>query len=89
MRELKQSCGAMGEEELGKMSVALLNCQSQAENRPTFTCTLDMVSLCLARLSIARGNEIQCVNISPSEAFRSLILSFERRGLVSLSPDTG
>ena len=71
------------------MSVALLNCQSQAENRPTFTCTLDMVSLCLARLSIARGNEIQCVNISPSEAFRSLILSSERRGLVSLSPDTG
>ena len=41
---LRGSCGALGEEELGKMAVALLNCQSQAENRPTFTCTPHMVS---------------------------------------------
>lgn len=34
----------MGEEDLGKMAVALLNCQSQAENRPTFPCTPAMVS---------------------------------------------
>lgn len=42
--KLRESCGSMGEEELGKMAVALLNCQSRAENRPTFPCTLDMVS---------------------------------------------
>ena len=41
---LRGSCGALGEDELGKMAVALLNCQSQAENRPTFTCTPHMVS---------------------------------------------
>ena len=41
--QLRQSCGAMGESELGKMAVALLNCQSEAENRPTFACTSRMV----------------------------------------------
>lgn len=44
VHELRESCGNMGEEELGKMAVALLNCQSQAENRRTFTCTDEMVS---------------------------------------------
>lgn len=41
---LRQSCGEMGEETMGKLSVALLNCQSEAEHRPTFACTEDMVS---------------------------------------------
>lgn len=40
----------MGEEDLGKMAVALLNCQSRAENRPTFPCTPDMVSSPMAAL---------------------------------------
>ena len=43
VHELRQSCGLMAEEELGKMAVDLLNCQSQAEDRATFTCTEDMV----------------------------------------------
>ena len=30
---------------MGKLSVALLNCQSEAEHRPTFACTEDMVRL--------------------------------------------
>eukprot|EP00058_Branchiostoma_floridae_P001910 XP_002587398.1 hypothetical protein BRAFLDRAFT_283004 [Branchiostoma floridae] len=40
--ELKSSCGEMTEEEIAKLGVALLNCQSQVEGRPTFTCTQDM-----------------------------------------------
>ena len=50
--QLRQSCGAMGEEELGKMAVALLNCQSKAENRPTFPCTPHMVRLLLPQSSV-------------------------------------
>ena len=40
---LRDSCGDLDEEELGKLSVALLNCQSQAEGRQTFTCSEHMV----------------------------------------------
>ena len=40
---LRQSCGDMTEEELAKLSVQLLNCQSEAEGRDVFTCTEDMV----------------------------------------------
>ncbi|XP_019628011.1 PREDICTED: protein brambleberry-like [Branchiostoma belcheri] len=40
--ELKSSCGEMSEEEIAKLGVALLNCQSEVEGRPTFTCTQDM-----------------------------------------------
>ncbi|XP_022099977.1 protein brambleberry-like isoform X3 [Acanthaster planci] len=40
--ELETSCNDITEEELGKLGVALLNCQSQSEGRPTFTCTKEM-----------------------------------------------
>ncbi|XP_072031530.1 protein brambleberry-like [Amphiura filiformis] len=40
--ELKTSCSDITEEELAKLGVALLNCQSKAEGRPTYTCTEDM-----------------------------------------------
>ncbi|CAH1239341.1 Hypp5806 [Branchiostoma lanceolatum] len=40
--ELKSSCGEMTEEEIAKLGVALLNCQSQVEGRPTFACTQEM-----------------------------------------------
>ncbi|XP_038062240.1 protein brambleberry-like isoform X2 [Patiria miniata] len=40
--DLETSCNDITEEELGKLGVALLNCQSQSEGRPTFTCTKDM-----------------------------------------------
>ena len=41
--QLKKRCGDLSEEELGKLSVQLLNCQSEVEERPIFTCTTDMV----------------------------------------------
>ncbi|KAK7482506.1 hypothetical protein BaRGS_00026217, partial [Batillaria attramentaria] len=40
--QLKKRCGELTEEELGKLSVQLLNCQSEVEHRPVYTCTLDM-----------------------------------------------
>ncbi|XP_064459525.1 protein brambleberry-like [Ornithodoros turicata] len=39
---LKGSCSSMTEEEMGKLSVRLLNCQSAVEGRPTFPCTDEM-----------------------------------------------
>ena len=43
MDELKKACNDITEEELAKLSVALLNCQSESEGRPIFECTQDMV----------------------------------------------
>lgn len=40
--KIKTSCSDMTEEELAKMSVSLLNCQSAAEGRKMFPCTEDM-----------------------------------------------
>nr|XP_054768988.1 protein brambleberry-like isoform X1 [Lytechinus pictus] len=40
--ELKGSCNEMSEEELAKLGVQLLNCQSAAEGRPTYKCTKEM-----------------------------------------------
>lgn len=41
---IKTSCSSMTEEELAKMSVNLLNCQSEVDGRKVFICTDDMVS---------------------------------------------
>ncbi|KAF4529316.1 hypothetical protein B566_EDAN011410 [Ephemera danica] len=39
---LKSSCSSLSEEQLAKLSVALLNCQSAAEGRPQYPCSEDM-----------------------------------------------
>ncbi|XP_075539656.1 protein brambleberry-like [Dermacentor variabilis] len=39
---LTSSCSQLNEEDLGKLSVKLLNCQSAVEGRPTFPCTDEM-----------------------------------------------
>lgn len=39
-----KSCGRMTEEEMSKVAVLLLNCQSEAEGRPQFTC-LDSMTI--------------------------------------------
>ncbi|XP_071825529.1 protein brambleberry-like isoform X2 [Apostichopus japonicus] len=40
--ELKSACTAISEEDLAKLGVALLNCQSQAEGRTVYPCNPDM-----------------------------------------------
>lgn len=39
---LKKSCTLLSEEEISKLSVNLLNCQSAVEGRPLYPCTSDM-----------------------------------------------
>lgn len=41
--KIKTSCSSMSEEELAKLSVNLLNCQSEVEGRRTFSCSENMV----------------------------------------------
>lgn len=41
--KIRTSCSAMTEEELAKLSVNLLNCQSAVEGRKIFPCTESMV----------------------------------------------
>lgn len=40
---LRKKCSELTEEELGKLSVQLLNCQSEAEERAVYPCTAKMV----------------------------------------------
>ena len=40
---LNDTCHDMDDEEHAKLSVRLMNCQSEAEGRPTFKCTQEMV----------------------------------------------
>ena len=41
--QIKTSCSSMSEEQLAKLSVNLLNCQSTTEGRKVFPCTDNMV----------------------------------------------
>lgn len=41
--KIKTSCSSMTEEQLAKLSVNLLNCQSETEGRKTYSCTDEMV----------------------------------------------
>jgi hypothetical protein len=41
--QLKEDCNDLSEEALSKLSVNLLNCQSQMEGRKVFPCTTEMV----------------------------------------------
>ena len=43
MMLLNDTCHDMDDEEHAKLSVRLMNCQSEAEGRPTFKCTQEMV----------------------------------------------
>ena len=43
--KLQRSCGEMSDEELGKFSVHLLNCQSDAERRTVYACSESMVAI--------------------------------------------
>lgn len=40
--KLRNSCHELNAEQLGKLSVMLLNCQSHSEGRPMFECTENM-----------------------------------------------
>ncbi|KAK3705501.1 hypothetical protein RRG08_041375 [Elysia crispata] len=59
---LKKKCGELSEEELGKLSVQLLNCQSEAEDRPVFPCTHSMsLAECTKSMDGTTWNSYQIV----------------------------
>ncbi|XP_048769489.1 protein brambleberry-like [Ostrea edulis] len=59
---LKKKCGDLIEEELGKLAVQLLNCQSDAEERPTFVCTPEMtIAECTKNMDGPTWNAYQIV----------------------------
>ncbi|KAL4220858.1 hypothetical protein ACF0H5_019125 [Mactra antiquata] len=61
--KLRKKCGELSEEDLGKLSVQLFNCQSETENRPTYECT-DHMSLaeCTEKMDSTTWNGYQIVN---------------------------
>ncbi|ESO09402.1 hypothetical protein HELRODRAFT_190484 [Helobdella robusta] len=63
MAELQGSCGLMNEEEISKLSVQLLNCQSSVEGRQTFLCTSDMsIGECTKEMDSTLWNSYQIVS---------------------------
>ncbi|KAK3104672.1 hypothetical protein FSP39_007514 [Pinctada imbricata] len=59
---LKKKCGELSEEDLGKLAVQLLNCQSQAEGRPTFKCSQQMtIAECTKNMDGPTWNAYQIV----------------------------
>lgn len=47
IHNLKKNCNQLNLEEIGKLSVLMLNCQLEIEGRPTFSCKPEMVSCSL------------------------------------------
>ena len=55
--KLKKKCGELTEEELGKVSVQLLNCQSSVEERTIYPCNEQMVRIHMPRSRVGdRGS---------------------------------
>ncbi|XP_046582949.1 LOW QUALITY PROTEIN: protein brambleberry-like [Haliotis rubra] len=60
---LRKKCGDLSEEELGKLAVQLLNCQSEAEHRPVFPCTSSMtLASCTKPMDTTTWNTYQIVS---------------------------
>lgn len=60
--KIQTSCHGITEEDLAKLSVQLLNCQSEIEDRKLYPCTDKMV----------RENEALCINFTYLYSMNSL-----------------
>ncbi|XP_060583072.1 protein brambleberry-like [Ruditapes philippinarum] len=61
--KLKKRCGELSDEELGKLSVQLFNCQTTVEKRPTYKCTDGMtLAECTKDMDGTTWNGYQIVN---------------------------
>ncbi|XP_013418956.1 protein brambleberry isoform X3 [Lingula anatina] len=61
--KLRTSCGGMSEDDLGKLSVMLFNCQAENEGRKTYPCTEDMtLSSCTKDMDSTTWNAYQIVS---------------------------
>lgn len=82
---LRQSCAAIDAEQLGKLAVALLNCQSAAEERALHACT-DAMSLaqCTAAMDADTWNAYHLVT-NRARAVCTAVRSEQFRGLTALT----
>ncbi|KAL8622670.1 hypothetical protein ACOMHN_009304 [Nucella lapillus] len=78
--QLKKRCGDLSEEELGKLSVQLLNCQSEVEQRPIFKCSADMtLAECTKSMDAVTWNTYQIVgNRARAMCYATQQLQFRR-----------
>ncbi|XP_026996723.2 protein brambleberry isoform X2 [Tachysurus fulvidraco] len=61
--QLKATCNNLSEEQLAKLGVALFNCQSEVEGRPTFLCTEEMsIKECTADMDSDTWNAYHIVS---------------------------
>lgn len=59
---LKKKCRELTEEDMGKLAVQLLNCQSESEGRPVFKCSQDMtIGECTKDMDGTTWNSYQLV----------------------------
>lgn len=82
---LKKSCNNLSSEQLGKLSVMLLNCQFDAEGRVTFDCT-DSMSLkqCTENMNSDTWNSYLTV-MNSARAVCQIIRNEQFRGLTELA----
>ncbi|XP_043199569.1 protein brambleberry-like isoform X2 [Amphibalanus amphitrite] len=60
---LRQSCSELSEEDMAKVAVQLLNCQSESEARPVFPCTMDMpIAACTRHMDANTWNAYHIVS---------------------------
>ncbi|XP_025082982.1 protein brambleberry-like isoform X2 [Pomacea canaliculata] len=78
--QLKKQCGELSEEELGKLSVKLLNCQSEVEHRPIFKCSNSMtLAECTKDMDAVTWNTYQIVgNRARAMCYATQQLQFRR-----------
>ncbi|XP_078714029.1 protein brambleberry-like [Lampetra fluviatilis] len=78
---LKGACDELSEEDLAKLGVSLLNCQSMVEDRRTFQCTADMsLSQCTAEMDPTTWNAYHIVsNRVRSVCYATRQLQFRQR----------
>uniref|UniRef100_A0A4Y0BPT1 Protein brambleberry n=1 Tax=Anopheles funestus TaxID=62324 RepID=A0A4Y0BPT1_ANOFN len=83
--KLKKSCHELNAEQMGKLSVWLLNCQSDSEGRPVFPCTDEMsLSQCTERMNPDTWNAYHLIT-NRAKAVCASVRHEQFRGLTELT----
>ncbi|XP_053673758.1 protein brambleberry-like [Anopheles nili] len=83
--KLKKSCNDLNAEQMGKLSVMLLNCQSDSEGRPLFACTDEMpLRRCTERMDPDTWNAYHLIT-NRAKAVCASVRHEQFRGLTELT----
>uniref|UniRef100_A0A182PPN1 Protein brambleberry n=1 Tax=Anopheles epiroticus TaxID=199890 RepID=A0A182PPN1_9DIPT len=83
--KLKKSCHELNAEQLGKLAVLLLNCQSDSEGRPVFPCTEEMpLRQCTERMDPNTWNAYHLIT-NRAKAVCASVRHEQFRGLTELT----